>query len=77
MIGRGARVSLDGEAGEARVLVPAGEREPLTLDLRAHAGRTVTLRIQAEEAAGVAPLIFETPRVEIALARARAPGKAS
>ncbi len=52
MLARGARVTVDGESRDARVLVPAGERAPLSLDLRPLAGRTVTLRIEAEEATG-------------------------
>ena len=63
MLARGARVTVDGEAREARVLVPAGERAPLSLDLRPLAGRAVTLRIEAEEATGAASLILEAPRI--------------
>ena len=66
-LARGARISLDGKADGTRVLVPAGGREALSVDLRASAGRTVTLRIQAEEATGGSPLVFETPRVELTL----------
>lgn len=66
-LARGARVSLDGKADGTRVLVPAGGREALQVDLRASAGRTVTLRIQAEETTGGSPLVFETPRVELTL----------
>jgi hypothetical protein len=70
MIARGARVSVAGagEADEARALVPAGGDEPLSLDLRPFAGKTVTLRLTAEEAAAGAPLILEAPRVELRLA---------
>jgi hypothetical protein len=67
MLARGAHVSLAGDAGGARVLVPAGGREPLSLDLRAYAGRTVTLRVHAEEASGGTPLVFEAPRVALTL----------
>jgi hypothetical protein len=67
MIARAARVSFDGEATEGRALVPAGGREPLSLDLAAYAGKTVTLRLTAEGPAGGSPLVFEAPRVEMAL----------
>ncbi|MGA7992304.1 MAG: hypothetical protein WCC53_12775 [Thermoanaerobaculia bacterium] len=69
MLARGARVAVMGEAVETRVLVPAGGRELLSLDLRAYAGKTVTLRLTAEEAEGDAPLVFEAPKIELRLAR--------
>jgi hypothetical protein len=68
MLARGARVAVAGEAAEARTLVPAGGREPLSLDLGPYAGRTVTLRLTAEEAEGGAPLAFEAPKIELRLA---------
>jgi hypothetical protein len=69
-LARGARVTTVGgsvEPVEARVLVPAGSDEPLALDLGAFAGKTVTLRLTAEEAEGGRPMIFEAPRVELSL----------
>jgi hypothetical protein len=69
MLARGARVAVAGEGAEARTLVPAGGREPLSLDLRPYAGRTVALRLTAEEAEGGAPLVFEAPKIELLLAR--------
>jgi hypothetical protein len=69
MLARGARVAVAGTTDEERALVPAGNRVPLSLDLRAYAGRTVTLRIQTEEARLGAPLVFEAPRIELRLAR--------
>ncbi|MGA7992303.1 MAG: hypothetical protein WCC53_12770 [Thermoanaerobaculia bacterium] len=68
MLARGARVAVMGDAGETRVLVPAGGRELLSLDLRAYAGKTVTLRLTAEEVEGGAPLVFEAPKIELRLA---------
>jgi hypothetical protein len=65
MLGRSARVSIAGEPATARALVPAGGAEPLSLDLREFAGRTVTLRLTAEEADGGRPLVFEAPKIEI------------
>jgi hypothetical protein len=70
MLARGARVAVVSGSGEpvhARALVPAGGKEPLSLDLGALAGRTVTLRLTAEEAAGGAPMVFDAPRIEIVL----------
>jgi len=69
MLARAARASVAGNAADARVLVPAGGREPLALDLRAYAGRTVTLRLAAEEADGGAPLVLEAPKIELRLAK--------
>ncbi|MBK9063606.1 MAG: hypothetical protein IPL89_10480 [Acidobacteria bacterium] len=68
-IARGARVAIAGGAGEARVLVPRGDAEPLALDLKAYAGRTVTLRIEADDVPGTAPLVLARPRVEIEIPR--------
>jgi hypothetical protein len=65
MLARGARVDVAGEDAGARALVPAGGREPLRLDLEAFAGKTVTLRLTAEEAEGGAPLVLEAPKIEI------------
>jgi hypothetical protein len=68
MLARGARVSVTGdlvEPAEARALVPAGGKEPLSLDLRAYAGSTVTLKLMAEEAAAGAPIVLEAPRIEL------------
>ena len=66
MLARGARATLSDDTGEARVFVPAGGREPLSLDLLPFVGRSVTLRILAEEAGGGAtPLIFEAPKIEL------------
>lgn len=69
MLARGASVAVAGGGDEARVLVPAGGREPLSLDFRAYAGRTVTLRLTAEEAERGAPLVFEAPKIELRLGR--------
>ncbi len=65
MLARGARVEVAGEPEGARALVPAGGDEPLALDLRAFAGKTVTLRLSAEEAEGGRPLVFSAPKIEI------------
>ena len=68
MLARGARVTVVGaDPAKARTLVPASGRKPLSLDLAAYAGKTVTLRLAAEEAEGGAPLVFEAPRVELAI----------
>ena len=81
MLARGARVNLIGEAGEARVFVPARDRKDLSLDLRPYAGRTVTLQVLSEEAGSNVPLLFEAPRVDLTLdpgaesATAVSPGK--
>lgn len=64
-LARGASVAIVGEGGEARILVPAGGRKSLSMNLNAFAGRGLTLRIAAEEATGGAPLVFEAPRVEL------------
>lgn len=64
---RGARVTVAGETAEARTLVPAGGRAPLSLDLGPFAGRTVTLRLSTGEAAAGAPLVFEAPKIELHL----------
>jgi hypothetical protein len=69
MFARGARASVEGAASEMRVLVPAGGRESLSLDLRPYAGRTAALKLVAEEAKGRKPLIFEAPKIELRLAR--------
>ena len=67
MLARGARVTAAraSDAGRARALVPAGGREPLSLDLVECAGQTVTLTLSAEEGDGGRPLVFETPRIEL------------
>ena len=66
-LARGARIWVHEAEPGTRVLVPAGARAPLTLDLRPFAGRTVTLRLAAEEARPEAmPLVFEVPRIEVA-----------
>ncbi len=69
MLARGARVSVEGEAGEARVLVPAGERAPLTLDLGPYAGGTVTLKLVADNANGARPLVLEAPKIRLLIRR--------
>ncbi len=72
MLARGARVEVVNGAGEpvdARALVPAGGRESLSLDLEAFAGKTVTLKLTAEEAEGGKPLVLEAPRIELRLVR--------
>jgi hypothetical protein len=68
MLARGVRVSIAGEPAASRTLVPAGGRESLSLDLVAYAGKTVTLTLTAEEAAGGAPMMLEAPRIDLALA---------
>ncbi len=69
MLGRAARVSVEGSDATARALVSPGGRESLALDLSPFAGRTVVLILTAEEARDGAPLVFEAPRVELRLAR--------
>lgn len=68
-LARGARVEVEGEPEAARALVPAGGDEPLALDLLAFAGKTVTLRLSAEEAEGGRPLVFKTPKIELSMSR--------
>jgi hypothetical protein len=69
LLARGVRVTVvdSGEPAGGRTLVPAGGRKPLALDLLAFAGRTVTLKLTAEEAAGGAPMVLEAPKIELAV----------
>ncbi|HEX5856209.1 MAG TPA: hypothetical protein VFZ57_11370 [Thermoanaerobaculia bacterium] len=69
---RGAAVSAaggaDGPTIASRVFLPRGEKRELELDLSRFAGRTVKLSLGAEETQGPgAPLLWEAPRIELAL----------
>jgi hypothetical protein len=56
----------------ARVVLPGGEKRELALDLSRFAGRTVELSLSAEETQSPgAPLIWEAPRIELALERTK------
>jgi hypothetical protein len=74
MLARGARVTVEGTDASARALAASGSRAPLALDLGTFAGRTVVLRLAAEEAAGSVPVVLEAPRILLELEAAR-PGK--
>ena len=63
------RVGVAGAEREALAFASAGGTADLSLDLRAFAGRTVTLRISCGEAAGAVPLVLEAPRIEIEILR--------
>ena len=73
---RGATVSAsagaEGPTIASRVFLPRGEKRELMLDLSRFRGRTVQLSLGAEETptAG-APLLWEAPRLELALERAK------
>ncbi len=71
-LGRGARVSVTEESASAvldeRAFIPRDTSQPLSVDLSSRARKYVTLRIASEETQqGVAPLIFEAPRVLMTL----------
>ena len=71
------RVGVAGTEREALAFASAGGRADLSLGLGAFTGRTVTLRIRCEEAAGAVPLVLEAPRIEIEIPRGAARRKAS
>jgi len=74
--GRGARVSVTPEAGSAlvqeRVFLPRGTTRALSIDLSPFAGETISVRLLAEETHdGQTPLLFEAPRIDLALERTK------
>jgi len=73
-LGRGARVSVTAEGSpvflEERAFLPRETSRPLSVDLSSLAGRRVTLRLSTEEThEGDTPLVFEAPKIELALKR--------
>jgi hypothetical protein len=73
---RGAAVSAstgpDGPTMASRVFLPRGEKRALVLDLFPLAGRTVKVSLGAEETQTPgAPLLWEAPRIELALERTK------
>ena len=73
-LARGARVSVTAEGSpaslEERAFLPRETARPLSVDLSSLAGRTVTLRLSAEEThEGTTPLVFEAPKIELRIAR--------
>jgi hypothetical protein len=73
---RGAAVSAsagpDGPTIASRVFLPRGEKRALVLDLFPLAGRTVKVSLGAEETQTPgAPLLWEAPRIELALERTK------
>ncbi|HEX7615038.1 MAG TPA: hypothetical protein VF554_07130, partial [Thermoanaerobaculia bacterium] len=73
-LARGARVSVTAEGSpaslEERAFLPRETARPLSVDLSSLAGRTVTLRLSAEEThEGATPLVFEAPKIELRIAR--------
>jgi len=74
MLGRGARVSVTAEGSsvflEERAFLPRETARPLSIDLLALAGKRITLRLAAEEThEGGTPLVFQAPKIELALKR--------
>jgi hypothetical protein len=76
-LGRGARVSVTAEGSpvvlEERAFLPRDTARPLSVDLSSLAGKRITLRLEAEEAAGGGPLILEAPKIELRLAAGDTP----
>jgi hypothetical protein len=73
---RGAAISAsagpDGPTIASRVFLPRGEERDLVLDLSRFAGRTVNLSLGAEETQTPgSPLLWEAPRVDLALERTK------
>jgi hypothetical protein len=69
-LGRGAHVSVTAEGSQvvldARAFLPRETTRLLSLDLSQLAGRSVTLRLAAEESQeGATPLILEAPKIEL------------
>ena len=67
-LARGASVSVTAEGSpaslEERAFLPRETARPLSIDLSSLAGKTITLRLSAEEThEGATPLVFEAPRV--------------
>jgi hypothetical protein len=67
-LARGASVSVTAEGSpaslEERAFLPRETARPLSVDLSSLAGKTITLRLSAEEThEGATPLVFEAPRV--------------
>ncbi|HEX7600109.1 MAG TPA: hypothetical protein VF316_00840, partial [Polyangiaceae bacterium] len=76
-LGRGARVSMTAEGSpvvlDERAFLPRETARPLSVDLSSLAGKRITLRLEAEEAAGGGPLILEAPKIELRLAAGDTP----
>jgi hypothetical protein len=73
-LGRGARVSVTAEGSsvllDERAFLPRDTARPFSVDLSSLAGKRVTLRLSTEEThEGETPLIFEAPKIELALKR--------
>jgi hypothetical protein len=71
-LGRGARVSVAAEGSpaslEEHAFLPRETARPLSFDLSSLAGKRVTLCLAAEEThEGDTPLVFEAPKIEMAL----------
>ncbi|MEO8586966.1 MAG: hypothetical protein ABI584_12455 [Acidobacteriota bacterium] len=67
---RGALVSVGSEGSsvcfEERAFLPRETARPLSVDLSSLAGRSITLRISADEThEGETPLVFESPKIEL------------
>jgi hypothetical protein len=73
-LARGARVSVTAEGSpaslEERAFLPRETARPLSVDLSSLAGKTITLRLSAEEThEGATPLVFEAPKIELRIGR--------